>query len=134
MNLYKDGKYVETFTQPRELDLLNSFLAAHAEPRNPPLPEPKENEAVTSSAPLEDTTTQQANFHADVNPNGVVLSLDEKIRRIQVEMIHFVTLSVYTRVFQSAISRRHRKAEEEHPAGLASGLNPRRAPFNPATR
>ena len=46
MNLYRNGQFVETFRKSREHDILTNYLAAHAEPHNPPAP------ASTSSSML----------------------------------------------------------------------------------
>ncbi|KZT63979.1 thioredoxin-like protein [Daedalea quercina L-15889] len=62
MNLYRDGKFVETYRQSRAYDLLTSYLSAHAEP--------------TSLPALPGTT--EAPVATDVNPDGKVYALDEK--------------------------------------------------------
>lgn len=79
MNLYRNGKYVETFKQSRSIELLTAYLDAHAEPKNPPPPPPP----ATTAAPepqvtAKDTLAEEAqHLKQDVNPRGIVLSLDE---------------------------------------------------------
>ena len=79
MNLYKNGQYVETFKQSRDIDILTNYLAAHAEPRNPPEPEPtKEDEKTLPLTAEKDELVEQIATRGDVNPGGIVLSLDER--------------------------------------------------------
>ncbi|KAM5540632.1 hypothetical protein V8D89_005663 [Ganoderma adspersum] len=78
MNLYKDGKFVETFKQARGFDILTNYLAAHAEPHNPPVPEPTEEDSASPVASDKDEFDEQTVSHPDFNPFGTVLSLDEK--------------------------------------------------------
>ncbi|KAI0759740.1 thioredoxin-domain-containing protein [Trametes elegans] len=80
MNLYRNGKFVETFAQSRTLEILTEYINAHAEPRNPPeptvaaAPEP----TPTPAAAERDELAQAAARTEDVNPRGLVLSLDER--------------------------------------------------------
>ncbi|KAI1792500.1 thioredoxin-domain-containing protein [Ganoderma leucocontextum] len=78
MNLYKDGKYLETFSQSRTIDILTNYLAAHAEPRNPPAAESSSKETASPVTPDKDELAEQIASHEDLNPTGTVLSLDEK--------------------------------------------------------
>lgn len=73
MNLYKDGKYLETFNQARTLDILTNYLADHAEPRNPPAPEPTAKETASDK----DELAEQIASREEFNAAGTVLSLDE---------------------------------------------------------
>ncbi|KAL1939613.1 hypothetical protein VTO73DRAFT_9646 [Trametes versicolor] len=75
MNLYKNGKYVETFKKARSLEILTEYLDAHAEPRAPTAP------ASTAPAAPEPTAKDESapavrEKKPDVNPNGTVLKLD----------------------------------------------------------
>lgn len=69
MNLYKDGAFVETFNQPRDLDILREFVVKHAEPTvlSPAARQPPARHPVV--------TTQSEKVH---NPSGTVLVLNEK--------------------------------------------------------
>ncbi|TBU43982.1 thioredoxin-domain-containing protein [Dichomitus squalens] len=79
MNLYKDGKYLETFKQSRDIDILTKYIAAHAEPRNPPAPEPTaKTENVVPLTAEKDELVEEIATRENVNPHGIVLSLDEK--------------------------------------------------------
>ena len=73
MNLYRNGEYVDTFTKPRELDLLLEYVSAHAEPTTKPAPPP----AITSATePQEEVVSiPPAKVY---NPSGKLISLDEK--------------------------------------------------------
>ena len=77
MNLYRDGKYLETFRQSRDFDILTKYIAAHAEPRNPPAPEPPAEEPPTTATD-DDALLDEVVHREDANPDGVVISLDEK--------------------------------------------------------
>ncbi|CAL1709319.1 unnamed protein product [Somion occarium] len=81
MNVYKYGKYMETFNQVRDPAIIRKFLSEHAEP------------PLASAAPAVPTTTaaiQPAQTHVSydtilppvsdrlLNPTGTVLSLNEK--------------------------------------------------------
>ncbi|KAI0368478.1 thioredoxin-domain-containing protein [Pilatotrama ljubarskyi] len=77
MNLYRNGQFVETYTQSREFDLLTAYLDAHAEPSNPPAPAATaapEPQIVEKDLLAEELVRSKQ----DVNPTGTVLSLDEK--------------------------------------------------------
>ncbi|KAK0490375.1 protein disulfide isomerase [Armillaria novae-zelandiae] len=63
LNLYKDGKLVEPFKGARELDLLVPFIKKHEPPQPPPQPQPQQQQPMDEKLP---------------NPNGAVLSLDDK--------------------------------------------------------
>lgn len=79
MNLYRNGEYVETFRQTRSIDILNKYIAAHAEPRNPPAPEPAPESTPAPSVPESETDelVDEVVHREDVNPTGAVISLDE---------------------------------------------------------
>ncbi len=77
MNLYRDGKYIETFRQSRDIDLLTKYINAHAEPRNPPVPEPPADEP-PAAASDDDELLSEVVHREDANPDGVVVSLNEK--------------------------------------------------------
>ncbi|PIL36535.1 hypothetical protein GSI_00224 [Ganoderma sinense ZZ0214-1] len=87
MNLYKDGKFVETFNQARGLDILTDYLAAHAEPQDPPAPEPTSQESPPQVTDKDELAEQMVS-HEDLNPAGTVLSLDEKNFREIVDKGH----------------------------------------------
>ncbi|RPD62164.1 thioredoxin-domain-containing protein [Lentinus tigrinus ALCF2SS1-7] len=76
MNLYRDGKYLETFRQSRDVDILTKYITAHAEPRNPPAPEPPAEEP-PAAASDDDELLDEIVHREAANPNGVVMSLDE---------------------------------------------------------
>lgn len=76
MNLYRDGKYLETFRQPRDIDILTKYITSHAEPRNPPAPEPPAEEP-PAGASDDDNLLDEVVHREDANPNGVVIPLDE---------------------------------------------------------
>ena len=80
MNLYRNGEFVETFRQSREHDILTNYLVSHAEPRNPPAAEstPEDNVAVDPIEPENDPLVEEYVSRQDMNPQGLVLSLDEK--------------------------------------------------------
>jgi thioredoxin domain-containing protein 5 len=63
LNLYQDGKYLETFNQNRELDLLLAFLSKRTQELVPP--------AVVADAPAESPSPI-------VNPSGEVLVLSNE--------------------------------------------------------
>lgn len=94
MNLYRNGAYVETFRQNRDIDILNKYLAAHAEPRNPPAPETTpEATSTTVSAPEPTPETdplveEVVALREDVNPSGAVVSLDETNFRQTIDKGH----------------------------------------------
>lgn len=72
MNLYKDGQFVETFKQGRDLDILQKYLADHAEPTtplSPPVPE------ATDGVKLEEVPAVPVKVY---NPSGSVTVLNEK--------------------------------------------------------
>ena len=77
MNLYKDGKFVETFKQHRGFDILTDYLAAHAEPLNPPVPKPTEEGSASPVASDKEEFDEQTVPRQDFNPFGTVLVLDE---------------------------------------------------------
>ncbi|KAI0706903.1 thioredoxin-like protein [Cerioporus squamosus] len=77
MNLYRDGKFVETFRQSRDIDILTKYITANAEPRNPPAPEPPAEDS-PAAASEDDALLDEVVHREDVNPDGVVLSLNEK--------------------------------------------------------
>lgn len=66
MNLYRNGKFLETYNDSRELQLLIAYLAKHAEPRTVP----------SSPPPSVDTSVQAAPPSKDLNPQGTVLALN----------------------------------------------------------
>lgn len=75
MNLYKDGQFVETFKQGRDLDILQKYLADHAEPTtplSPPVPE------ITNGAKTEEVPVVPAVPAKVYNPSGSVTVLNEK--------------------------------------------------------
>lgn len=75
MNLYKDGQFVETFKQSRDLDILQKYLADHAEPTtplSPPVPE------ITDGAKTEEVPVVPAVPAKVYNPSGSVTVLNEK--------------------------------------------------------
>lgn len=91
MKLYKDGKYVETFEQARSIELLTNYLAAHAEPSNPPVPEPTSTSSKEADPPVtsdKDELAEHVVIHEDRNPEGTVLSLDEKNFRQTIDRGH----------------------------------------------
>lgn len=88
MNLYKDGKYLETFNQARGLDILTNYIAVHAEPHNSPAPEPPSKGAAPPATAEKDELAEQIVSHEDYNPTGTVLSLDEKNFRETVDKGH----------------------------------------------
>ena len=67
MNLFKDGAFVETFTKPREIEILREYVATHARRKAPPAVAP----------PPEDHIDIPIN-HEVYNPAGQVVALDEK--------------------------------------------------------
>ncbi|KAI0773638.1 thioredoxin-like protein [Fomes fomentarius] len=79
MNLYRNGEFVETFRQARSIDILNKYIAAHAEPRNPPAPDPAPESTPAPSVPEsdKDELVEEVVHREDVNPTGAVISLDE---------------------------------------------------------
>ena len=97
MNLYRDGKFLETYRQARSYDLLTSYLSKHAEPTSPPtLPETTEDpviDPVVTAAPEPEVqfevqqqqqqreTPQAVVPTKDLNPDGKVLVLDDKTFR-----------------------------------------------------
>lgn len=66
MNLYKNGEFVEVFSQPRDLERLREYLAAHAEKKtvSPPV------QPAVEEAPVIPRETY--------NPSGKVLVLNDK--------------------------------------------------------
>ncbi|KAI0751693.1 thioredoxin-domain-containing protein [Daedaleopsis nitida] len=94
MNLYRNGAYVETFRQNRDIDILTKYLAAHAEPRNPPASETTpEATSTTASAPSptperDALVEEEAALREDVNPSGTVVSLDETNFRQTIDKGH----------------------------------------------
>ena len=72
MNLYKDGEFVETFNQPRELDLLQAYLSEHAEPTVVPAPPATITEAVREEEVPVQAPVKQYNLE------GTVTSLDDR--------------------------------------------------------
>lgn len=92
MNLYRDGKSIETYREARSYDLLTSYISKHAEPTSlPTLPETTEAPVVApvvTAAPepevqFEAQQPQQRETHQavpakDLNPDGKVLVLDDK--------------------------------------------------------
>ncbi|KAI0666173.1 thioredoxin-domain-containing protein [Trametes maxima] len=80
MNLYRNGKYVETFKKSRTIEILTAYLDAHAEPRAPPPPPPPPAATATAEPPAIEKVehVEEKVYKPDVNPHGTVLSLDEK--------------------------------------------------------
>ena len=82
MNLYRNGQFVETFRKSREHDILTNYLAAHAEPHNPPAPVSTSSSTASTTVatpePENDPLVSEYAVHEDANPNGVGVSLDEK--------------------------------------------------------
>ncbi|KII96123.1 hypothetical protein PLICRDRAFT_49017 [Plicaturopsis crispa FD-325 SS-3] len=70
MNLYRNGEFVETFKQPRELDIVREFLAAHAEPTTTVKAAPETATHTAGNGVLRIQTAR-----ASVNPSGSVLPL-----------------------------------------------------------
>lgn len=68
MNLYKDGSFVETWKQPRDLDKLREYITAHAEPL-------KKKEVVVP--PVEQVFVDQPEPGKEHNPSGTVLVLTD---------------------------------------------------------
>ena len=70
MNLYKDGEFIETYKQSRDLELLQEYLEKHARKKAPVVPpvhsQEEEEEAVI---PV---------YHEVHNPDGQLISLNEK--------------------------------------------------------
>lgn len=77
MNLYRDGVYVETYQESREVDVLSRYLTSRA------LHTSVSGTTITPSVEptLEDELQQFLGFQSDVenglNPSGAVLALDE---------------------------------------------------------
>ncbi|KAI8984891.1 thioredoxin-domain-containing protein [Trametes punicea] len=84
MNLYRNGQYVETFMQARTIELLTEYVNAHAEPRNPPAPTVSIEEPVIVEIER-DELVEEVQPKEDVNPRGIVLSLDETTFRENVD-------------------------------------------------
>jgi len=70
MNLYKNGVYVETFTDPRDVDILREYLSKHAEPKKVPA-----RQVVGHTSDLETPLGGSDNEH---NPTGTVMVLNDK--------------------------------------------------------
>ncbi|KAI0829211.1 thioredoxin-domain-containing protein [Trametes gibbosa] len=77
MNLYRNGKFVETFKQARTLEILTTYLDTHAEPRNPPAPTTSALQMQVTGVTQDELVAKAQNSREDVNPRGVVVSLDE---------------------------------------------------------
>lgn len=77
MNLYRNGKFVETFKQARTLEILTTYLDTHAEPRNPPAPTTSALQMQVTGVSQDELVAKAQNSREDVNPRGVVVSLDE---------------------------------------------------------
>jgi thioredoxin domain-containing protein 5 len=65
MNLYKDGEFVETFKQSREIEVLREYVAKHARKQAPP-------------PPIVEDTIEISIPHEVYNPNGEVAVLNDK--------------------------------------------------------
>lgn len=63
MNIYQDGKFVETFTKTREHDLLTEFMSKYIATATPEASEPASTEPVVTEPVV------------SVNPTGEVLTL-----------------------------------------------------------
>ena len=78
MNLYRNGEFLETFSDSRQHDILTNYLAAHAEPKNPPAAaSTPDTTAADPPEPENDELVEEYATHEDANPLGAVLSLDE---------------------------------------------------------
>ncbi|OSD01995.1 thioredoxin-domain-containing protein [Trametes coccinea BRFM310] len=80
MNLYRNGQLVEVYRKARTIELLTEYLNQHAEPRNPPAPAVTTTAAIeqpTPTAAEKDELAEEVKPREDVNPRGLVLSLDE---------------------------------------------------------
>ncbi|EPQ59737.1 thioredoxin-domain-containing protein [Gloeophyllum trabeum ATCC 11539] len=71
INLYKNGKYVDQFRKARSLELLEEFIAQHAEPTSKPIPPAP----TTTQAPTEAPSPPPPVSRKLPNPRGAVLSL-----------------------------------------------------------
>lgn len=87
MNLYRDGNFVEMYSQSRDYEILNAYITSHAEPRNPP-PEATAEPPALALTSEKDELVEETVYREDVNPNGVVLSLDEKNFRETIDKGH----------------------------------------------
>ncbi|CDO70352.1 hypothetical protein BN946_scf184613.g2 [Trametes cinnabarina] len=88
MNLYRNGQFVEKYNQARTIELLTEYLNAHAEPRNPPAPAVTTTavaEVPTPTAVEKDEALEEAKPREDMNPHGLVLSLDENTFQANVD-------------------------------------------------
>lgn len=79
MNLYRDGQFVETYTRPRELDMLREYLSAHAEPTSVPSPTPSPTPlSPVITSPVEADEVPVALPPKVYNHAGIVTVLNEK--------------------------------------------------------
>ncbi|KAH9843500.1 thioredoxin-domain-containing protein [Rhodofomes roseus] len=97
MNLYRDGKFVETYREARSHELVTSYLSKHAEPTSlPALPETTEAPVVTAVPEPGPQLKVQEHREAyksavpakDLNPDGKVLVLDDKTFQSAVDEGH----------------------------------------------
>jgi thioredoxin domain-containing protein 5 len=68
MNLYKDGQFIETWKQPRDIDKLREYLTKHAERSQVP----------DTAPPAADVLLEQPESDKEHNPTGKVIVLNEK--------------------------------------------------------
>ncbi|KAI0951633.1 hypothetical protein AcV7_007680 [Taiwanofungus camphoratus] len=84
MNLYHDGRFIETYKGSREFELLTSYLSLHAEPTAVPEPPPVVTAAPVLAVNDEVTNRELSGVHTSskpINPTGSVLPLDENTFR-----------------------------------------------------
>ena len=75
MNLYKDGVFVETWKQARDIERLRAYLAKHAEhTKKAPQTQGESRQPTDDDVLLEAMQPEAGKEH---NPTGTVLSLDE---------------------------------------------------------
>ncbi|KAG1875422.1 thioredoxin-like protein [Suillus subalutaceus] len=77
MNLYRNGQFVETFTNDRDFDILVDFLLPHAEPTAISLSSPtavEQEEMAAEIVPVGENSVVQVS-QAESNPLGEVISL-----------------------------------------------------------
>lgn len=77
MNLYRNGEFVETFTDNRDFDILVDFLTARAEPTGDSSlfsATTEQEENATEVIPADETLVIQTP-RAEYNPSGEVISL-----------------------------------------------------------